>query len=443
MAMRGNRSFMLASTALTTVLLVVAAGLAGNAGQNQQNPQQFNDQTSQQQGSPAGAQADRNQHLERQVAGRLRDQGLGRRGQLLVLAVGNRVILLGAVPDQDEKQQAEQISQQVSGVGQVDNRIVVFSQSRRKSDAQLQRDIQQQLSRLPNGTDQNIRVQARNGRITLRGQVNDWPSMADAIHAAFNAGASYIVSQITTGQMGRSYGRDTTDQYGQYGYQAPEDRTYGQDQQYDRYDRSRYQGDMDRGRTDQYGRTTGRDRWRQTSEDHRMERQLTSELRSDIQDLEDVTVLVAGNKVFIFGRAQSQSAKDQAASLAKEISGIQRVQNDLIVSAGETQRQDDSTIQTNITEELQASPHLSDADRIRVNVRNGAATLSGQVDSFGELTAVIESTYQGGATSIRNRITIRGQPTQGRDSEGGYYPSYGYGADRSTSGGFTTQNVGY
>ena len=219
MATLRNRSFMPVCTALATVLLVVAAGMAGNAGQNQQ---QFNDQTSEQPGFQSdnqmgsqdqqsgtqvpqqpgyqrggqmgtqgrqGMQANRNQQLERQVASQLRDQGLGQQGQLLVLAVGNRVILLGATPDQNEKQQAEQISQQVSGVGQVDNRIVVLSQARRKSDTQLQQDIRQQLSRLPNGIGRNIQVQARNGRIILRGQVNDWIAMADAIHAAFNAGA--------------------------------------------------------------------------------------------------------------------------------------------------------------------------------------------------------------------------------------------------------------
>ncbi len=312
MATLGNRSFMPVCTALATGFLVVAAGMAGNAGQNQQ---QFNDQTSEQPGFQSdnqmgsqdqqsgtqvpqqpgyqrggqmgtqgrqGMQANRNQQLEKQVASRLRDQGLGQQGQLLVLAVGNRVILLGATPDQNEKQQAEQISLQVSGVGQVDNRIVVLSQARRKSDTQLQQDIRQQLSRLPNGMGRNIQVQARNGRIILRGQVNDWIAMADAIHAAFNAGASYIVSQITTGQMDRGYGRMGTDQgrgqtgqgrygagqqsqggyaagqqdrsryvadwqdqsrsstsrqsqqdqYGQYGYQAPS--TYDQDQQYDR-----------------------------------------------------------------------------------------------------------------------------------------------------------------------------------------------------------------
>ena len=161
---------------------------------------------------------------------------------------------------------------------------------------------------------------------------------------------------------------------------------------------------------------------------------MTSGLKSDIQGLEDVTVLVAGNKVFLFGRAQNQSAKDQATSLAKEISGIQRVQNNLIVSTRGMQRQDDSTLRTNITEELQSSPFLENADRIRVSVRNGTATLSGQVDSFGELVAAINSAYEAGATSVRNRITISGQTTPGREGEGSY-PSYGYGTDQSTSGG--------
>ena len=40
----------------------------------------------------------RNQQIERQVANQLRQEGFGQEGQIMVLATGNRVILLGTVP---------------------------------------------------------------------------------------------------------------------------------------------------------------------------------------------------------------------------------------------------------------------------------------------------------------------------------------------------------
>jgi hypothetical protein len=134
----------------------VALGYDEGANQlrSTQTPQQPSDQGASQMGMPgrtgsqAGMQGDRNQQLERQVASQLRAQGLGQQGQLLILAVGTRVILLGEVPSQNEKQQVEQITDQVQGVGQVDNRIVVLSQAQRESDGQLQQAVQQQLNRV-------------------------------------------------------------------------------------------------------------------------------------------------------------------------------------------------------------------------------------------------------------------------------------------------------
>jgi len=428
-----DREFMLVGAALTTVILIVGAGAASDYGQNQQ---QYGDQTSQQQGyssgsrmgSRAGMQGNRNQQLEKQVASQLRDQGLGQQGQILVLAIGNRVILLGQVPDQNLRQQADQAAHQVSGVSQVDNRLVVLSETTRKSGTQLTRDIQNQLNRLPANAGQNIQVQSRNGRIILRGQVDNWSVMADAIQAAFTAGAPYVVSQITTAGQ-RPYA--TRSGYGQYGYQPPEEREYGQGYEQDRY------------QDQQYGGMGARDRWRQTGEDKRMEQRLTTQLRTNVQGIADITVLVAGNQAFLFGRTQSENAKNQAALWIQQASGIRRVQNNLIVAPQGWQRKDDTAIQDTIRDEFRASPHLT-AENIGVSVRNGVATLTGRVDTFGELVAAIQNAYQAGARTVRNRLTVTGQATAGaRGMQGGYYPSYGYGSGQGTGQGYGTQGGYY
>ena len=186
--------------------------------QQSQDRQQrsMQDQGSWQQRQQSGMMQGRNQQIERQVANQLRQEGFGQEGQIMVLATGNRVILLGTVPQQNQKQQIEEVANQVSGVQQVDNRLQVSEGTGRLNDQQLQQRIQQQL-RSQTSAGQNIQVQVRNGRVMLSGQVNDWQEMADVLEAAFAAGAQNVTSQLsTTGQTqyGMGQGQYGTGQYG-------------------------------------------------------------------------------------------------------------------------------------------------------------------------------------------------------------------------------------
>ena len=504
-----DRRFMLVCAALATVILIVGAGAAGDYGQNQQQygdrssqqqgfqsssqmgsqgQDQYGSQTSQQQGYSsgsrtgprAGMQGNRNQQLERQVASQLRDQGLGQQGQILVLAIGNRVILLGQVPDQNQKQQADQITRQASGVGQVDNRLVVLSEATRKSGTQLTQDIQRQLSRLPGDAGQNIQVQSRNGRIILRGQVDNWLAMADAIQAAFTAGAPYVVSQITTtgqgqyaGRFGyqRGYGAEAGEQYGQYGYQPPEEREYGQG-----YEQDRYQGQ-------QYGRGMGaRDRWRQTGEDRRQEQQAeqiaksvsglqtvqndltvgasgtafpplgyipeqagaagqqdtgsagdircTQMLKQNLtsQNLKDaagnIFVTCHNGQMALYGNVKTDDEKDQIGRVAKQVQGIKNVDNSLTVRKETAEQKSDAQLKEDVESQLWWSPFV-DSSKIDVTAQNGVVTLSGTVKDWDAQKAAIKNAFDAGAKRVRSKLQIEGQPTTAMSQTG---TSQGYGA---------------
>lgn len=354
----------------------------------QQRSMQSQGQDSWQQGRQSGMQG-RNQQIERQVANELRQEGFGQEGQIMVLATGNRVILLGTVSDQDQKQQAEEVTNQVSGVQQVDNRLQVSRGTGRQDDSQLQQTIQQQL-RNRTSAGQNIQVQARNGRVTLSGQVNDWQEMADVLEAAFAAGAQNVTSQLsTTGQSQYSAAQDqwrSQQQGDQYGYDqqgaTPPSRRYGRSSDYDQFES---RGQMDRGYYPPYGYTPGQDdqtqwqdrqqqqrqgrmqqgqqQWDQQQWDqpqrgmrmqqqrgpqqfsasdlslaHRIAMQLQQQLTTDktiqVMDPQAIYVHVSQGTVKLHGSVQDNNEKRLAEQIARSVRGVQNVQNQLQV-AGE------------------------------------------------------------------------------------------------------------
>ncbi|OHB63618.1 MAG: hypothetical protein A2Y76_03360 [Planctomycetes bacterium RBG_13_60_9] len=405
----------------------------------QRQQQQYDEQSQQQQQrtqrgrSTSSALQGRNQQLERQVANQLRQEGFGEEGQILILATGSRVILLGNVPDQNRKQQAEEVTQQVSGVQQVDNRLHVQRQAGRLDDDQLEQSVQRQIERLASDQAQNIQVRVQNGRVTLQGRVDSWQNMADVIDAAFAAGAQQVASQLTTS------GQPSAGMEREYGYrQRTPSRPGMTEREYEPgYDRSagrapsRMYGED---RTDEYGRPAARtsrsaQRWQQTSRDRQAQQRLTSELQDRVEGGDSITVLVANSQAFLYGRVRNEQTKDEAARLAENTPGIQRVRNRLMVTREGWQRQDDASLESAIQDELSSSPFVTDADRIQVRVRNGTATLSGRVDSFAEIASAIESAYEGGARNVRNQLQMSGQATAsepGAGTDSGYYQPYGY-----------------
>ena len=66
----------------------------------------------------------------------------------------------------------------------------------------------------------------------------------------------------------------------------------------------------------------------------------------------------------------------------------------------------DEELELNIHDELWWSP-LVDADQVNVSVLNGTATLTGTVDSSAEREAAAKNAYDGGARSVRNQLEVK------------------------------------
>jgi osmotically-inducible protein OsmY len=67
--------------------------------------------------------------------------------------------------------------------------------------------------------------------------------------------------------------------------------------------------------------------------------------------------------------------------------------------------QSDAQIVTRIQRELEWSPFV-DASRVRVQVHDGKATLTGTVDSWREFRAAGEDAFEGGAISVDNQLKV-------------------------------------
>jgi len=323
----------------------------------QSSSMQSQDQdTWQQQGQQSGMSQGRNQQLERQVASELRQQGFGQNGQIMVLALGDRVILLGTVPDQQQKDQITQTTHQISGVQQVDDRLHVSTGSGRESDSQLRRQIEQQLQN-QTAAGQNVQVQVRNGRVTLNGRVDNWQEVADVLDTAFASGARNVTSQLTTSvgqspmsqsdrgyQSGMGQGSQTD-----RGYYPPYGYTPGQGDQSQWQDQSGY-GQQRQGRMGQ-----GRQQWEQQSgmgmqqqggqqmsaSDLALAQRVAMQLQQQVGTAETVHVMdpraiyvhVSQGTVKLYGAVQDNSQRQQAEQIARSIRGVQNVQNQLRIAS--------------------------------------------------------------------------------------------------------------
>lgn len=164
--------------------------------------------------------------------------------------------------------------------------------------------------------------------------------------------------------------------------------------------------------------------------DAQIERAVRSALLWDpYTNSQSIQVRVESGKVKLSGKVRSHFERAQATDLAAGIEGVKDVDNTVDVDHAETAYVYDSylspygplwvswyavpvrpggsdaQIADTIHEEMVWDPFV-DADHVRVEVRSGHATLTGQVRSQHERIAATEAAYEGGAVAVDNRITL-------------------------------------
>lgn len=151
---------------------------------------------------------------------------------------------------------------------------------------------------------------------------------------------------------------------------------------------------------------------------------------NSITDLHEIDVGVVNGVVTLTGKVDTWYERGAADDAAAGVRGVRAVENDLRVARTEQRathdpfvdswsiyeydwytpqrprvQQQDAVIAGQIRDELWWSPFI-DAEEVRVNVEDGVATLTGQVDSLAERRAAVENAYEGGALQVNSKLRI-------------------------------------
>ncbi|MEZ5988410.1 MAG: BON domain-containing protein [Planctomycetota bacterium] len=160
--------------------------------------------------------------------------------------------------------------------------------------------------------------------------------------------------------------------------------------------------------------------------------------RSPFVVAEGLDVDVSAGAVRLTGHVDSSFERGKAEEVVSRVNGVRHVTNSLQVDepslvtfdpyvdpwpihdypwyhyAPVTTFGTDEEIQDDITYELWWSPYV-DSNEVHVEVENGVAILTGTVDSWLERASATENAFEGGATWVRNELEIDRNPPE--DSE--------------------------
>jgi osmotically-inducible protein OsmY len=151
-------------------------------------------------------------------------------------------------------------------------------------------------------------------------------------------------------------------------------------------------------------------------------------LRDTVVDSFQVDVKAERGTVTLNGTVDSFYEKSHAEDVAYRLNGVVSVKNNLDVNYptvtyynfrwdpyyayspyyydwARSPFRSDSEIKNDIEAELFWSPFV-DADEVKVSVENGTATLTGTVDNWNEFHAAGENAREGGASSVSNRLKV-------------------------------------
>jgi osmotically-inducible protein OsmY len=265
------------------------------------------------------------------------------------------VSLAGRVDSRAEKRLASRLAKGIRGVRDVNNMITVMP-AKDRTDREIKTEIESRLAWDGRVDDGRISVAVSDGRVRLSGAVGSAAEKRRAVQDAWVAG---VRSVSADGLAVEKWARDPAFRKDKYG------------------DRS----------------------------DSRIESAVVHALAYDPRVDEDaVTVAVTGGQVTLRGAVETLRAKRRAGMDARNIVGVTRVINRLKVRpTGEVSAE---TLAKRVISALEADPHMNRYD-IGVRVRNGIATLYGEVSTYFEkLQADDVASAVKGVVAVKNNLTV-------------------------------------
>jgi two-component system chemotaxis response regulator CheB len=155
----------------------------------------------------------------------------------------------------------------------------------------------------------------------------------------------------------------------------------------------------------------------QQKTDREVHRSVLEELKWDPRvDETDVGVEVDGGVVTLTGTVTSWAKRHAAQEAARRVAGVRDVANDVVVKMPGDLTRTDTEIAQAVRQALQWDVLVPD-ERITSTVTNGCVTLDGTVDRLTERDDAERAIRNlRGVTTVLNRITVAGQPSQDIDA---------------------------
>ncbi len=314
------------------VACVVAWTLSVGVAQDQQSQQK--DQQSTQQDQQGQQKDQRDKKLEAKVFRALSEQGLRQEGQILALALGHEVILLGRVPE-EQIAKAEEAAKKVDSVEKVDNRLKASGEQQRPEEMRLAQSVRQKIQEKLPETAPNLNVRFTQGAVVLRGNVDTWREMADVIETAFKAGAPRVATRLRVAE--EDAGRQPTFRQGARVSQQKSEQQKAAD-----------------------GQLTSKIQ-------KQLEQKISGKQAVRVIDPESVYVVINRGDVALFGPVENQHQRQQIEQAVRSVEGVQNVENALMVGGEAPQKQPQSQKQT------------GDAQKARESTKESERQLSRQI----------------------------------------------------------------
>lgn len=367
---------------------------------------------------------------------------------------GNKATLTGTVDSWQERRLAEKVVKGVRGITEVVNNIEVDYKTDR-TDMEIEEEIKKALHWDKLVDDGLITVKVQGGKVKLSGTVGSAAEKSQARYDAWGAGVESVdASELEVERWARDEDlrkKKYVIKSDQEIQEAIEDALL-----YDPRVASfevtpevsagmvTLRGQVDNLKAKRAAAQTARNTVGVISVDNRIkvrpstptDEQIEENIRDAIVrdpyvERYELSVNVIDGVAYLSGIVDTYFEKVQADDLAARAKGVKKVRNNIVVDypgyvlVYEPYVYDyypydydwfvyepvytfvlDAEIKDEIKDELFWSPFV-DSDEVAVQVDDGAATLTGQVDTWSEREAATENAYEGGAVWVYNNLQIR------------------------------------
>ncbi len=135
---------------------------------------------------------------------------------------------------------------------------------------------------------------------------------------------------------------------------------------------------------------------------------------------ENISIAAMNRKLYLYGTVDSVYKKQRAAEIASQTTGVVDIKNNLKL-AYKWVWKSDRAIAEDIRDQLFWS-FMVDSDDISVKVKNGTATLTGQVNDILEHRAAVRNAFEAGARKVHDKLKVKYVKCYPEDNFYEYYP---------------------